>query len=211
MNRLLVGFGFVLILSGLIAISSANINVKEPRAQVVKTDKKVWAISANFTEGDKLIVTFVPGNKWSSLTDITDYYSHGVVWVYVKIVDPLGNATEFQVPWAKPVAGAIYLFPDPINLTVLEAGSLIDPGWIEIGAFGGCGGIAKYNGSYTVNIETYPRQLQPPAAIQFVKEIYIQLYPYSFALPIGGSILVCGLGISAYGVRLKLLKRKKKR
>jgi len=212
MNKLLVGIGLLFIISGIILASTSEIVVNEPRAHVVNTSKKEWSVSGNLTAGDKIVIGFYPNFRWASITDVNDEYPYGFVEVVLDITDPYGNVTRFLWPWAKPASGVGLLLQDPTNIRVVSNGSLINPGFVEIGAFGGCGGIVRYSGLYNVSVFAVlgTKSGIPPAAIQIVKEIQVETKPYTGLLPAGISTSVLGSFCSIYGMKTKKTKKTKR-
>jgi hypothetical protein len=196
----------------LIIVGVAYSEAEVERNKVANTEKDSWSVSANFTVGEKIIVNLVPHQDWTRFTEPTDEYPYGVLHVMVDVIDPYGNKTSFWFPWAKPQPGFVYLLPDPPGIEVLSLGSLINPGFTQIGALGGAGGITRYNGTYIANVSSTfpPVSSSPPRVIQLVVGKKETIQPYSSFLYVGVGTCVFGAAVTAYGIKAKKEKRRLK-
>jgi hypothetical protein len=220
MNKLFAGFGFILVFAGLITLAIANIKYYDwtpPKS--VQSAYDSWTVTADFLEGERLFVNIVPNLKWSEITEPGDPngpYPYGYNDIFLEIIDPYGNKTKFKYTWMKmpnPKDPQYYVFL-PENLTVIQNGSLINPGFIGEEGEGEPGGTVKYNGTYTANITGmmspfhYPRY--PPKVIELVQSTQVFVQPYFYVFPVGAGSFVGGMAASIYAITYKETKRKKK-
>jgi len=182
--------------------------------------KKSWSVNGTIHAGEKFFLYIVPPTKWHRgvAEAPTDYYPYGYIDVYVEIMDPYGNTTKFRFTWAKaknPITETLYT--GAANVTVLQNGSLIDPGAIEVGAVGGCGGVARVTGVYITRIyDIIPRiylsqTYSPPPTLELIKAQVIEKYPNTYMLCFGIPLLCLGLYLPAHPLicRRKLERHKK--
>ncbi len=212
-----IGFGLVLAILAAFTITFAFAKVVEEKPVVVNSKEKSWSVNGTINAGEKFFLYIVPPTKWHTgvAAAPTDIYPYGYIDVFVEIVDPKGNTTRFVFTWARavnPITGSTYI--GAANVTVLQNGSLIDPGPIEVGAVGGCGGIASISGIYTARIYGIDpmiyyvdQKYSPPPTLELVKAEIIEKYPNTYMLWFGIPMLCLGLYLPIHPIIRKRQKQ----
>jgi len=197
-----IGFGLILLTVAALLITFACTKVVDEIPEVVKHEEKSWSVNGTIYAGEKFFLYIIPPTKWHTgvAEAPTDYYPYGYIDVYVEIIDRYGNTTKFQFTWAKaenPLTKTLYV--GAANVTVLQIENLIDPGAIEVGAVGGCGGVARVTGVYIARIyDIIPRiyleqKYSPPPTLELVKAKVVEKYPNTYMLWFGVPLLCLGL------------------
>jgi len=202
-----IGFGLILLMVAALSITFACMKVVDEKPIVVNSEEKSWSVNGTIHAGEKFFLYIIPPTKWHTgvAEAPTDYYPYGYIDVYVEIIDPYDKITKFRFTWARaknPITGSSYI--GAANVTVLQNGSLINPGVIEVGAVGGCGGVAKVTGVYTARIyDIIPRiylnqEYSEPPTLELVKAHVVEGYPNNYMLWFGILPLCLGLYLLVY-------------
>jgi len=230
MDKLFAGLGLILIFVGLITSAIANVKYENSLPpQSVATAESSWSVAANFSAGERFRVNIVGNATWTTglLEAPTESYPYGYLDIFLEIIDPYGDKTIFTFTWMRyptKEEGTYVLLP--ADLIVKQNGSLINPGlyvWNPAANKtepGGCGGTARYEGTYIANITgTMPPiyfqpsspYYAPPAVIELVKENLVFSQPFAFALPLGIVSFIGGIAASVYGIKSKEKTSRRKR
>lgn len=201
MGRLFVVLGAIFMISGVLLASSYNASQNKRTPLEISKTKNEWSVSAYLEKDDKIAVELRYGSDWP--TGYFDPYDSniGLLYVYVDVQDPLGNATEFEVVF-RPVSETLSLVFWSINVTRqngLDTTRLFNA---TTKTYAGIGGIVKNSGLYNVTVtEIFPPRKDPPASLTILKETKVTEHPYTSFLP-GGLVLgVSGAILSFIGLR----------
>ena len=209
MNKWLVVTGIFLILIGVVAASSSNLNRKKIVDVLVVGEDNVESVSAQFVEGDKVLVNIWQGLDWPfgffepplSPSDP----ENGLLFVYVDIIAPDSTVTRFEVQYTPPETPRTALSLWKINVTKQSAG--LDPTSLydcKKATYLGIGGVIKLNGNYTFKVsDIYPPRNYPPSRIEVRKGAIITEYPYAFLLGPGLFMTGTGAATTIFGFRRK--------
>jgi len=221
MNKWIISIGIIILLAGLILVSSSNVQEQEINQQLEASAERQWNISGVFQQGENLTLDFRPHSDWS-LPFYEPYpeYAMSVKYFYANITNTVANNyTLIKVTLVPPVVPeppySFLLYPE--SITVIHHGGITVEDCPEK-----IGGIAKDNGLYLVNCSLFPplvqdRDLQgnpwphdasPPPWFYLYKEKWETKYPYNFLFLLGISISICGIGASMWGARSQRKKRK---
>ncbi|MEM0095632.1 MAG: hypothetical protein QW660_03235 [Candidatus Bathyarchaeia archaeon] len=199
-----IGFGLIFLLMSALIITFALSSTTNEKPVVVDSKEKSWSVCGTINAGEKFFLYIVPPAKWHTgvAEAPTDYYPYGYIDVIVEIVNSSGRTVaKFLYTWAKAknlYTGASFIAA--ANVTVLFNDGLIDPGAIEVGAIGGCGGIASYTDNYTVRIcdivppiyYQNPSYSDPPT-LELIKAKSVMEHPNIYVLWLGAPLLILGL------------------
>ena len=165
-------------------------------------EPKLWSVSANLTEGDRIFVLITAGLDWPFGYFEPNERNIPILTVIVDVIDPHGNITRFATEYTKPPPG---MAPETRlivwNRTLLRNEGGIDPSPLYDGdrkLYEEIGGIVRYNGTYTVKIvRVIPPREYPPSRMEIRKAIAIpRIQDNSYLLPYGVASIVCG-GVTA--------------
>lgn len=215
MKKWLFGTSLILIIAGLIAVSSACTPVETDTSMSVAKSNDSWSVSANLTEGDRVWVHTTQGLDWPyGVFDIDDENPYwGVLWVGVNITDPRGNMTLFYMKYVKDSSEEQRpLSLGLVNITTNQGG--LDPTpllrewqnnvtgeWQR--SYWYVGGIAQFNGTYKFTVGMLmPSREYPPSTMDIRKYIKIREYPL-YLLPIGIPLTVIGATTTWFSSRKK--------
>jgi hypothetical protein len=208
--------GLVIALMGVALLSSFGEAVTYVRPMAIATKGETgqndsWTISANLTAGDNVMFEYRDGWNWTQgFFDTPDDGSETpTLWVFVSFgpVDPPGNATGFAVETrltttsaGEGVSGSrLTIF----NISVPQEGS-IDTSVIgrdPKGRLHEVGGRIPWDGTYEAVVRAYPSRTAAPSFLGLYHNITVTSYPNSSLLPVGGTVIVIGGTLLAYGVR----------
>jgi hypothetical protein len=207
LRKSVLAFGIFLIFLSIIFISYSNFPIKINRPHEVANVQNSWEVSHYFNLGDNISLSIASGDDWSLAFE--DYT--GQMPVNVTIIAPDGGETKFHVfyegypeppppgqPWPIYIARVELVSRDEDALEVAEPVSVV---WI--------GGVVKQNGTFTAKVDLWWGK-DPPRSLIFYIEIFEQKYPYTNFLPVGCIISVVGFILSAWGVKDKKRKVRRK-
>jgi hypothetical protein len=208
--------GLAIALIGIAVLSTYGQAVTYERVMAIATkgesgDNESWDISANLTAGDNMTFIYRDGWNWTaeSAWDTPDDGSNDpTMWVFVQItpVSPPGNVTGFglearltSISSGEGTIPRLTIF----NITVEQEGSIDTSviGQDNKGRYHYVGGRIPWNGTYAAHVGTWPSRAAPPSFLGFYRNITVTTYPNTNFLPVGGTIIVSGGALLAYGVR----------
>ena len=179
MKKILVICGAILLLSGMVSISSSQIIQEKKRLETIAYEMDSWEVSGNFEEGDMLVVDFTPA-LWKRHELPDDVRPYPYKFVRIEITSPKNETTVFDITLMWP-DGAQLPVVYSINLTGQDGLDITDP-IMEVR------GVVMDSGQYTARIPEYglwPPESDPPTWIAARKEIVEREYPFAFLLPVG--------------------------
>jgi len=223
MNKWILSIGTIILLAGLILVSCSNMQEQVINQQLEANVEKRWNISGVFQQGENLTLDFRVHSDWSlPIYDQDPEYSMSVKYFFVNITNTVAsNYTLIQITLVPPVVPQPpYSFLlSPVEIRVIHHGGITIedfPTSLPVS------GIAKDDGLYLLNCSLFPPIVQdtdlsgnpwthdasPPPSLYLYKETQEIEYPYSFLLPLGIPISICGVGTSIWGARPQSKKRK---
>jgi hypothetical protein len=199
-------FGLLIALIGIVAMAGYGEARTTIREKSIATTTKSWNLNCTLTAGDNVTFVFREHALW-----VEGYFEPNddgvaVLLVYVDItpIDPQGNTTEFEVPFAvtDPQTGSgvgirrLVLWP-PITET--QKGSIDTSVMLDNKSrYTGAGGTIPFNGTYEARLHVYPPRnaTQPPSFLGFYHNATVTEYPNSYLLPVGGATVAFGGTVS---------------
>ena len=212
MRKLVLGFGLVILLIGLILIacsdlSQATTELSAPLVNVDNTgEQRTYRVTYDFTQGQTMVVDFLPPVDWyvsfpypEPATDTTPALAF--IWVNISDTVSNSNGTWFEVSFARGPASANYR-PYLYNISMFEFGNNLivedKPRFV--------GGTVLFSDTYTVEVIPIPNT-GPPSTIILYLEVPTEEKPYTYLFPAGA--VVSALSIPPF--ILSFIKRRKKR
>lgn len=218
MKKGLVIIGILLLLAGLVSISTSNVKQNKIDEQPPKVAQETWNISDNFQKGENLTLAFQPGWDWNLypylppdvVPNIPPIYEVKQFTVNITNIDA-GQYTLIDVTLGRPAEEG----PRESFLRIYEI-DIVHHGAIRIGdSPEQITGTAKNDGVYQVNcwltpshvIDQYAngtitnRKVNPPAELRLVRTIIEDKNPYGFLLPVGGTLSIAGVILSVWGAK----------
>lgn len=196
MKKLLLVFGAILIITGILLMSTSNAVEEKSKLETLDYAVNSWKVSASVSKGDRIFVDFTPA-IWKRHELPDDNHPYPYKFVRIEIVSPKNETTTFDVTlmWSP---GAIV--PGVTNITLVEQDgvNVMEP--IQT-----VGGIATYDGEYTARIPEYgvwPPEKDPPTWLAIRKEVIEKECPFSFLLPVGAAFSVVGAGVTLFGAMI---------
>jgi hypothetical protein len=196
-KKLFFTTGIIIFLIGIVVAANYNISTAGITVDPVATVYGKWEVSGTFKAGERIHVRIGPASNWSEgVWDIDDVITVFHKHIWVEIVDPSGDVTEYNTAWTiyDPSGGIVPFSLCYINMTIQGRGinNAQYPKYI--------GGIALLNGTYTVRVikefEPPLAQETPPYYISLLKEYPFTDRPYTYLLPVGIFISCAGAVIS---------------
>ena len=217
MNKWIVSIGIIILLAGLILVSCSNMQEQVINQHLEANAERKWNISGVFQQGENLTLDFRVHSDWSlPFYELDPEYATSVKYFSVNITNTVANNyTLIQITLVPPVV------PEPpYNFLLSPSGEIrvTHHGGITVEDFPKSlpiSGIAKDDGLYLLTCSLFPPLVQdrdlsfnpwthdasPPPALYLYKKTRETEYPYSFLLPLGISISICGIGTSMWGTR----------
>lgn len=219
MKKWAVAVGIFSILVGIILTPSYNVQQRVDLSEEVDNQPNKWSVSGLFEEHEKLGLYFVQPKDWSfgPYPDLGEpsYSKHLMINVTNVAAE---NFTLFKVILAVPRTEIPPQAPYAFTLTIYDVevehdGGLITethPKWTsQLIALG----TAKNSSEYLVETKLIPESVideygqikfvSPPLQLVLYKVSTKYVSPYTFLLPLGLTLIVCGTVLLAWGVRSK--------
>jgi len=193
LKKSLLACGAILLLSGLVLLSRSQIVEEKEKFQTINYKEDSWEVSANFTEGDRLVVDFRPAT-WEYREPPDDIRPHPYKFVRIEIVSPKNENTTFDITLMWPSGATL---PQVANITVFN-----QDGLIVTNPMGIVGGVVMYNGTYTARIPEnglWLPETDPPIWIALRKQMVEKEYTFDFLRPVGVAFLVIGGVVTLLG------------
>lgn len=203
MRKLLFATGLVLLLVGVILMSSSNLSFQ--RSEVlwdpVKIEVNKWEVTADFTAGDIIKLEISPGMNWiDTLEPPTAEVPYVNKAVYINVTEPSGKESYFEVMFITTYS--------PPQLSIFNIRVLNSNGSFTVKE-GAIRGEAMQTGQYTAEVTgVSPRDEEPPGSFIFYKQ-RVNLFtdwPYSVFLYPG--IAVFSLGVALFVLSFRRKKRR---
>lgn len=221
MKKLFFTTGIIIVLIGAIATASYNTEVMYSKTQSAVyytnnqsknyTDKS-WEVSGYFNKGEKLDVYCIPSANWSKglMDEADDDVPAAHRHIYMDIVDPTGNATEFNTAWTDTSTSGTVPFAEVMIWVTNRTAGLFQPQNNPTYV----GGVAALSGTYKAIVisefePSYSANEEPPYYLALDRESPYPTYPFGYLLPVGGSTMAVGAVISALSAKSK--KKQKSR
>lgn len=180
----------------------------------IRVNPEQWKVSANLIKGDMLDIWITQGFDWpNGYFDVDELLPGGVgaLHVGVNVTDPRGNFTLFDITLGrdtdqsfKPLTVFFINITDP---SYNQGGLDVSPLYVntpEHHYYMKVGGIAQFNGTYTVRvIPPWPQRKYPVTGIQMLKHISRTEYSAAYTLPAGITVSSAGIVLSFISVRRK--------
>ncbi len=180
----------------------------------VRVNPEQWKVSANLTKGDMLDIWITQGLDWpDGMFDVDELLpgNIGALHVMVNVTDPRGNFTLFDITLGRntdQTFRALTVFFINITDPSYNQGGLdVSPFYVntpEHHYYMKVGGIAQFNGTYTVRvIPPWPGRKYPVTSIQMLKHFSRTEYTTTYTLPAGITVSSAGIVLSFISVRRK--------
>jgi len=228
MKKWTVAIGLVILIVGLLLISSWNMSQEITEDQNVMVEGK-WDISSNFQKGETVTLGFSPTNDWSLLAyEYWDEPPYSRKYLSLNVTNTVTNSyTLFEAILAPP-GGVIPEPPYMFLLTLYDVILVEDDGGIAVGdgpdfdpTRGILLGTAKNDGVHVVhtslfppyvidkhlNGSVWPHPASPPSQLILYRVTTETIYPYTFLLPIGSSLGIIGIIMSIWGIKSKVTRK----
>lgn len=201
MRKVLLVFGVILVLAGVLVSSWSNLSVEKFETSLVNSEDDKYEVSGNFSEGEKMFVHWAPPN-WEEIGSAIPNGEWVVYYITVLAPPPEDGETNFTVK----------LFNrGGVEVTVSSnGGGLSDFSSTVVG------GVAQCSGTYTVYMDEFAGvyyKNSPPSYIELLTEVVKTECPHRGALPIGVALIVVGSAFSIWAAKSskRTLRPRKKR
>jgi hypothetical protein len=213
MMKIFFATGIIFVLIGSVMAANYSSSFSSTHLQKAAGDYDLWEVSAYFKAGEAIHVYCVGPANWTRGEwdiDETNPMNHRHVWFYID--DPNGTTTEFNTAWTThdPFSNqSVPLSICYINVTVRGEGLNVTGQYpYEIG------GTALVDGNYTVRVDPDmdppPETETPPYWLGLERSVTEVVYPNGYLLPLGASLGVAGVIISAKAGTIRTSKKKKR-
>lgn len=203
MKKVFFYLGVSVLFLGLIVVIASSVmrNVQKVKVDSIQNS---WELPVNLTKRNIYIVDIFSSTKWRD--DYTGGYYEDPQPVDVVIKSPNGNETKLKAYFVARLSDSPYYmssFPSLVYVEYLNVDSDnldVDEDYPQIRL------IAKQEGVYTVRIveETLGWTSGPPREIVLYQEVIESSFPLITAS--GGALLLVGVVLSAFGLRVSKKK-----
>lgn len=211
LKRTLVTLGIIALAIGLTTMLETGIFSKDVITYTTpwqNSDK--WEISGNFTAGNMLNFTIVPGADWGLMAEPKrpgGQFPFDSLPVDVSLIDPNGGTTNFTYVFAQ--ANQEGLEPQLMGfgatptsndggMTLRKEDILAESNQTIF--YNGIKGIVKYSGIYRAVVVSSGLPTTPKYLRLYRLDMSVER-PYLFLTPIGGVIVGSGVALSAWGAK----------
>jgi len=195
MRKLVLGFGLIILLIGLLLIACSDISLASSELEtLVNVDntgetQRTYRVSHNFTQGQIMVVDFLPPVDWyvsfnpiEPATDTTP--ATAFIWVNISDTVSNSNGTWFEASFAE-YNGKPYLY----NISMFEFGNNLA---VE-SKLRFIGGTVLFSDTYTVEVIPIPDAGYPPSTITLYLKIPTEEKPYTYLFAAGAAVSILGI------------------
>jgi len=212
-KKWVIGLAILILLSGLVLVSSSNQANERPKRVYLTATEKRWDVSTMYHSGDKVVLTIVVGEDWSLI--FADPTAEQEVSFNVTVESESGGQSLYQISYEGPGSGYIpepgtMFFPMTFKAVEYLAGDCLTGSPEKISdEFIGFGRTKE---DEVITIKVLSETLwttNPPDSLTLYKEIVEREFPYAHLYPWGLGLIFIGAATTFWQIASLKPKRHK--